>query len=51
MASLSSTRSALYRLACLLGDVQAVRNGTIAKRLERRILGKMTGRLLRRITK
>lgn len=42
-------RSFLYALARLLGDIQAVQKGTIAKRLERRIAGRVVGKLMGRI--
>jgi hypothetical protein len=41
----------LYLIARLLGDVNAVRRGTIGKRIARRIAGKASGRLLRRLIK
>ena len=41
-------RSALYALAALLGDVNAVRRGRIGRRIGRRLYGKVTGRLARR---
>lgn len=42
--SLSKGRGLLYQLARLLGDVQAVRRGTIGRRIGRRLAGKATGR-------
>ncbi|MEQ8503864.1 MAG: hypothetical protein RIB80_00960 [Rhodospirillales bacterium] len=39
-------RRFLYLLARLLGDVNAVRRGTVGKRIARRVAGKATGRLL-----
>jgi hypothetical protein len=39
-------RSLPYRLARLLGDANAVVKGHVAKRVERRIAGKWTGRIL-----
>jgi hypothetical protein len=44
--SLSSFRSLLYRLARLLGDVNAVKKGKAPQRIERRIAGRFTGRIL-----
>lgn len=44
-----SFRSFLYLLARLLGDVGAVRRGTVGKRLARRAAGKATGRLFGRL--
>lgn len=39
-------RSLLYGTAKVLGDVQAVRKGTVGKRIARRIAGRGTGRML-----
>lgn len=47
--SINRTRSFLYRLARLLGDIQAVRKGRIGRRVARRVTGRATGRLLGRI--
>lgn len=44
--SLSGFRGWLYRLARLLGDVNAVEKGRVPRRLVRRIAGKVTGRIL-----
>lgn len=49
--SLSSIRSALYKVARVLGDVQAVKRNRVGQRLARRIAGKATGRLLGRLFK
>lgn len=37
-------RSLLYKLARILGDVNAVKRGTVGKRVGRRLAGKATGR-------
>lgn len=42
-------RGLLYTLARLLGDVNAVKKGRIGRRIARRMAGKATGRLLRRL--
>ncbi len=39
-----SFRSALYMLAKLMGDVNAVKKGKVGRRVARRAAGKMTGR-------
>ncbi|WP_176483733.1 MULTISPECIES: hypothetical protein [Bacillus] len=47
-------RSILYKTAKLLGDVQAVSSGDskkMAKRAGRRVAGKGTGRMLRKLFK
>lgn len=49
--SVSSTRNLLYVLARLLGDYQAVRRGTVGKRVARRLAGRATGRGLGRLFK
>jgi len=48
---ISQTRGILYGVAKLLGDVNAVRKGTIGKRIARRAAGKATGRLLGKLFK
>jgi len=47
--SINSTRSLLYQIARLLGDVNAVQKGTVGKRVGRRLAGKATGRALARL--
>ena len=42
--TIAKTRSVLYLLARLLGDVNAVKRGTVGKRIARRAAGKLTGR-------
>ena len=44
--SLSSFRSLLYRLARLLGDVNALEKDKAPQRVERRIAGRFMGRIL-----
>jgi len=46
------SRSALYVLAQILGDVNAVSNKSIGKRIARRSLGRVAGKsVLRRLVK
>ena len=47
--SINSLRSLLYRLARLLGDVNAVENGKVPQRVERRLVGRVFGRILGRL--
>jgi hypothetical protein len=47
--SINSTRSMLYKLARVLGDVNAVQKGKVGRRIGRRAAGKMTGRALGRM--
>jgi hypothetical protein len=49
--SINKTRGFLYALAKFLGDVNAVKKGTIGKRIARRAAGKITGRALGRLFK
>jgi hypothetical protein len=49
--SINKTRGFLYALAKFLGDVNAVKKGTIGKRIARRAVGKITGRALGRLFK
>ena len=40
------SRSELYGVAKLMGDVNAIQEGTVGKRIVRRVVGKFTGRTL-----
>lgn len=44
-------RSALYKAARLMGDVNAVKKGKVGKRVARRAAGKVTGRSLGKLFK
>jgi len=44
-------RSLLYKTARVMGDVNAARKGTVAKRVARRTAGRMTGRALGKLFK
>lgn len=44
-------RSLLYLIARLLGDAAAIRKGSVGRRVARRIVGKLTGRGLRKVFK
>ena len=44
-------RSALYKAAKFLGDVNAVKKGKVKKRIARRVAGKATGRMLGKLFK
>ncbi|MEW5953416.1 MAG: hypothetical protein AB1815_06660 [Bacillota bacterium] len=52
-SSISQTRSALYGMAKLLGDISAVSKGpeAIVKRVARRAAGKATGKALGKLFK
>ncbi|MED2927529.1 hypothetical protein P4284_11585 [Bacillus swezeyi] len=49
--SINKIRSALYKSVKIFGDVNAVKNGTIGKRIARRTVGKATNELLRNLFK
>lgn len=49
--TMTQLRSLLYKLARGLGDVNAVRRGTVHKRAARRVAGRGTGRMLRKLIK
>lgn len=49
--NLNQIRRALYVLARLLGDINAVKRGTIGKRIVRRAAGRATGKALRKLLK
>jgi len=44
-------RSALYTIARLMGDTNAVKKGKVGKRVARRVAGKATGRSLGKLFK
>ena len=46
-----SFRSFLYALARLLGDINAIQKGTVGKRVQRRVVGRLAGKLLVRVLK
>ena len=43
--SIGKIRSLLYKTARILGDINAVKRGTIKKRIANRVIGKVSGRL------
>jgi len=46
-----NVRSLLYKTARVMGDVNAVKKGTVGKRVARRATGKVTGRGLGKLFK
>jgi hypothetical protein len=44
-------RGFLYWLARILGDVNAVKRGTVGKRIARRAVGRATGKALQKLFK
>ena len=44
--TIGKTKFALYKTAKILGDINAVKRGTIGRRVTHRISGKITARLL-----
>ncbi|MBU8786536.1 hypothetical protein KM903_09120 [Bacillus glycinifermentans] len=49
--SINKIRSALYKSAKILGDVNAAKNGTLGKRMARRAAGKTAGKILGKLFK
>ncbi|WP_440920065.1 hypothetical protein [Candidatus Pelagibacter sp.] len=45
-SSINATRSILYTIAKLLGDLNAIQKGRVGRRVGRRVAGKATGRFL-----
>ncbi|WP_438420704.1 hypothetical protein [Bacillus siamensis] len=43
--NINKTRGLLYQIARILDDVQAAKNGTLGKRINRHAAGKATGTL------
>lgn len=48
---ITKIRTFLYTTAKILGDIQAVKNGTIKQRIGRRIVGRITGKMIGRLFK
>ncbi|MFD1037640.1 hypothetical protein ACFQ3N_04270 [Virgibacillus byunsanensis] len=48
---INGIRKALYQFAKILGDVNAVKKGKVGKRVGRRVAGRGTGKLLRKLFK
>ena len=44
--TIGKTRSALYKSAKLLGDINSIKKGKIGRRITHRISGKLSARLL-----
>lgn len=51
LMNINKIRSALYKSAKVLGNVNAAKNGTLGKRLARRAAGKTTNKLMRNLFK
>jgi hypothetical protein len=49
--SIGKARSMLYRVARILGDLNAILRGTVGRRIGRRAAGKVTSRWLSRMFK
>ncbi|MEC3631520.1 hypothetical protein [Bacillus velezensis] len=49
--NINKTRGLLYKIARILGDVQAAKNGTLGKRIARRAVGKATNKMMRNLFK
>jgi hypothetical protein len=47
--TISKLRHHLYKAARILGDVNAVKRGRIVKRTENRAIGRLAGKVLRRL--
>lgn len=43
--TIGKTRSALYKTAKLLGDVNSVKRGTVGQRVTSRVVGKVSGKI------
>lgn len=49
--SINKSRGLLYKLARILGDVNAVQKGRVGRRVGRRVAGRATGRGLGKLFK
>lgn len=51
MGKINKTRSFLYTLAKILGDINAVNRGKVGKRIARRVAGKQAQKALNKLFK
>ncbi|SHG21326.1 hypothetical protein [Ornithinibacillus halophilus] len=49
--NINKLRRNLYRIARILGDINAVKKGNVGKRVGRRVAGRATGKVLRKLFK
>jgi len=49
--TIGKTRSALYKVAKILGDVNSIKRGTVGKRVTGRVVGKVSGRVFSGVTR
>ena len=49
--TIGKTRSALYKTAKLLGDVNAVKRGSVSQRVTNRVVGKVSGNISGKVTR
>ncbi|GAB3798536.1 hypothetical protein [Virgibacillus kimchii] len=48
---INSLRRVLYTFARILGDVNAVKKGRVGRRIGRRVVGRGTGKMMRKLFK
>lgn len=48
---INKVRRGLYKTARILGDINAIKKGKVGKRIGRRIVGRQTGKVIRKIFK
>lgn len=48
---INNIRKVLYAISRILGDVNAVKKGKVGKRIGRRVAGKGTGKMMRKLFK
>jgi hypothetical protein len=51
MGLFSKIRGGLYKTAKVLGDISAIKNGKILKRIKNRIVGRIAGKTIGKINK
>ena len=49
--TIGKTRSALYKAAKILGDVNSIKRGTVGKRVTGRVVGKVSARVFSGVTR
>ncbi|UOE93548.1 hypothetical protein [Alkalihalobacillus sp. LMS39] len=49
--NINQIRRTLYKIGRVLGDINAVKRGKVGKRIGRRVVGKSTGKAIRKMFK
>ena len=51
LPSIGKARSAIYKSGKILGDINAVKKGTVTRRITARVSGNVTSRILKKLVR